>query len=95
MKDIYEMLLEYVQESDVPEPYQPVVRLIGLDNFLAMCRYAAGDEIYFPMQKSILRNTRKRLIVQEYDGYNMAELSQKYNLTQGMVKNIVKGSNTA
>jgi len=43
-------LLKDVDVSDIPETYQPVVSLIGLDNFLKLCRYAMGDELYFPMQ---------------------------------------------
>ena len=87
------VLLKNVNVSDIPETYQPVVSLIGLDNFLKMCRYAMGDEIYFPMQESILRNARNRLITQEYNGHNATELSQKYNLTVKHISNIVKGSN--
>lgn len=86
-------LLEHVDISDVPPPYQPVVSLIGLDNFLKLCQYAMGDELYFPMQDSILRNARNRLIIREYNGCNASELSRKYNLTPVHIKNIVKGSN--
>lgn len=86
-------LLKLVDVSDIPETYQPVVSLIGLENFLKMCSYAVGDEIYFPMQESILRNTRKRLIIQEYNGCNLSELSRKYSLTQSRIRKIVKGSN--
>ncbi len=88
-------LLKHVDVYDVPETYQPVVGLIGLDNFLKLCRYAVGDELYFPMQESVLRNTRKRLIIQEYNGCNLSELSRKYDLTPSRVRNIVKGSNSA
>ena len=86
--------LRNVDVSDIPETYQPVVRLIGMDNFLKMCQYAMGDEIYFPMKESILRNARNRLIIQEYNGHNLLELSQKYNLTVKHIRNIVKGSNS-
>ena len=87
--------LKHVEVSDIPETYQPVVSLIGLDNFLKLCRYAMGDELYFPMQESVLRNTRKRLIIHEYNGCNLSELSRKYDLTPSQIRNIVKGSNLA
>lgn len=86
-------LLSQVDISDIPETYQPVVSLIGLDNFLKMCQYAMEDEIYFPMQESILRNARNRLIIQEYNGHNLAELSKKYNLTAKYIRSLVKSSN--
>lgn len=88
-------ILRNVDVSDIPETYQPVVSLIGLDNFLKLCRYAMGDELYFPMQESILRNARNRLIIQEYNGNNLQELSKKYGLTRNYIRNIVKGSNRA
>lgn len=83
-------LIKMVNVSDIPETHQPVVSLIGLDNFLKLCRYAMGDELYFPMQESILRNTRKRLILQEYNGYNLSELSAKYDITKARIKGILK-----
>lgn len=86
-----EELLKYIDTSDIPETYQPVVSLIGLENFLKMCRYAMGDELYFPTQETIFRKARNRLIRQEYNGYNHAELSKKYNLTVKQIMNIVKG----
>ena len=86
-------LLKHIDISDVPESYQPVVSLIGLDNFLKLCRYAMGDELYFPMPESVLRNTRNRLIIQKYNRSNISELSLKYDLTPHQIKNIVKGSN--
>ncbi len=86
-------LLKHVDVSDIPETYQPVVSLIGLDNFLKLCQYAMGDELYFPMQESVLRNTRKRLIIQECNGCNLSELSHKYNLSPSRIRNIVNGSN--
>lgn len=88
--DIYN-LISHVEISDIPETYQPVVSLIGVDNFLKLCRYASGDQLYFPMLKSILKNARNRLILQEYNGYNLKELSRKYALTVRAVKNIVHG----
>lgn len=86
-------LLKNVHVSDISETYQPVISLIGLDNFLKLCQYAMGDELYFPMQKSILCGTGNRLILQEYNGSNFEELSRKYNLTVKQIKNILKGSN--
>lgn len=87
-------LLKDMNVSDVPATYQPVVSLIGLDNFLKLCRYAMGDELYSPTQKNMLRLVRNRLIVQEYNGKNLKELSKKYNLTTKQIGHIVKGSNS-
>lgn len=79
--------------NDVPEKYKPIIDLIWLDNFIKLCMFANGDELYFPMYDSILRNTRKRLILQEYNGYNMSELSKKYNLSYNQIRTIIKSQN--
>lgn len=87
-------LIKHIELSDIPEAYQPIVSLVGLDAFLQLCNYARGDELYFPMRETILRKVRNRLIMQEYDGYNFTELSKKYSLTVKHIKNIIKGSNS-
>lgn len=87
-----DLLLRNVNESDVPETYRPVVSLIGMESFLKLCQYAMGDELYFPMQKTILRNTRNRLIIQEYNGENLSELSRKYNLTLKRARDIIESA---
>ncbi len=88
-------LVKYMELSDVPETYQPIVRLIGLDAFLKLCSYGSGSEIYFPMQETIYKKVRNKLILREYNGYNHIQLSKKYNLTAKHIMNIVKGSNSA
>lgn len=84
--------LKHVEISDIPDTYHPIVSLIGLDNFLKLCSYSMGDELYFPMQETISRKARNRMIIQEYDGYNHADLAKKYNLTSKQIKNIINAS---
>lgn len=85
-------MFQYLTADDVPDQYQHIVELIGLDAFMKLCEYSCGDEIYFPMPDTILKVTRNRMILKEYNGYNTKELSTKYNLTLHQVKNITKGS---
>ncbi|HCT92476.1 MAG TPA: Mor transcription activator family protein [Lachnospiraceae bacterium] len=89
----YDRLLEMIRPSDIADTYQPVVSLIGLENFLKLCQYAMGSELYFPTLEGILRNTRRRVILQEYNGYNLQELSKKYGLTQSRIRNLLKRRN--
>lgn len=85
-------LFKDVNLTDLPENYQPVAKLIGIDNFVKLCQYAMGDELYFPKPESIFRKTRNRSIIREYNGHNIAELSQKHNITQNTVRKVIKGS---
>lgn len=74
-------LLNYAQPCDVPEAYQPVVSLIGVEAFLKLCSYARGQQLYFPVESTIIRNVRDHIIDTEYTGTNVTELAAKYNLT--------------
>lgn len=85
--------MQYLIVDDVPERYQHIVQLIGIESFMKLCEYNRGDEIYFPMPDTVLKNTRNRMISSEFTGYNTKELSIKYNLTLKQIENITKGSN--
>ena len=85
-----EDLRSHVLPSDIPETYQPVVTLIGVDALIELCLYCRGDMIYFPKADTIFKKTRNRMIRQEYDGYNLRELSRRYDLTIRQIKNIVR-----
>ena len=88
------MKLEDLQPYVLPlrhtETYQPIVSMIGVDALIKLCQYSMGSEIYFPMAETILRKTRNRMMIQEYTGYNIKELSKKYGLTIKQVQNIIK-----
>lgn len=88
-------MMQYLTADDVPDQYQHIIELIGIESFMKLCKYSMGDEIYFPMPDTVLKNTRNRRIIMEYDGHNIKELSAKYNLTLNQIKNITKGSNNS
>ncbi len=92
---LQEDLLKLVDERDISPVWQPIVEIIGISGFIGLCQYAMGDEIYFPKADSIAAKVRKRLIREEFNGYNQKELAMKYNLTATQISNIVKGSNSA
>lgn len=88
------VLMSHIIQSDVPEAYQPVVSLIGLEGFLKLCQYAMGDDLYFPKIDTMIRHARNRLIREEYNGYNAKELSKKYGITFNQMKSLVKDANS-
>ena len=88
-----ELMHELVQETrpeDIPERYQEVVRIIGVEKFAELGEYARGDEIYFPKPETIIAPARNRRIKKEYNGYNSRELAEKYDLTTRQIENILK-----
>lgn len=76
--------------EDIAESYRPVVQIIGIEKFIELSEYAKGDELYFPKKENIIAPARNRRIKKEWDGYNLKELAEKYNLTTKQISNILK-----
>ncbi len=87
-----EDFIPYIRYSDIPEAYQPIVSMIGIEAFFRLCQLCGGAVVYLPITDSIIRTTRNRIIMQEYNGYNARLLSRKYGMTEKHIKNIVKGA---
>ena len=86
-------LRELVRETrpeDIAETYRPVVEIIGIEKFIELSDYAKGDELYFPKVENITAPARNRRIKREWNGYNMKELAERYNLTVKQIGNILK-----
>lgn len=83
-------LLEEIKEEDISEKYRDIVGIMGIECFIEMSEYAKGDTLYFPKVESILAPARNRIIKREYNGYNIKELAERYNLTTTQIGNILK-----
>lgn len=83
-------IIKQVIIEEIPTSLVPIVELIGLDNVIKLSQYSMGDDIYFPKFESIIRKTRNRLIVNEYNGFNQRELAKKYEITCTQIINIIK-----
>ena len=92
MKD--ELLNELIADTtieDVPERYQGIVEIVGIEKFVELSNYAMGDELYFPKVENIVSAARNRRIKAEYrSGSSDKELAERYNLTTKQIWNILK-----
>lgn len=91
MDALTEKLIEETTLEDIAEAYRPVVEIIGVELFARLGDYSRGDELYFPKVESIIAPARNRRIREEWNGYNVKELAEKYNLTTKQIGNILKG----
>ena len=73
--------------EDVGESCRPLVELIGLENVLKLSAYSMGDKIYFPKVERLIAPARNRRIRKEYNGFNIKELAQAYDLTTNQIMN--------
>lgn len=76
--------------EDIASKYRPIAEIIGVEKFVELCEYAMGDELYFPKTENVLIPARNRCIKAEWNGYNLKELAEKYNLTTKQIGSILK-----
>jgi len=79
-----------INMEEIGERYKDIVNKIGIENFIYLTKEAGGGNCYVPKMDSFLKNTRNRKIAEEYNGYNVKQLSKKYNLSARWVREIIK-----
>lgn len=83
-------ILNQITIEDFNEPFDEIATLIGVDNTIKIIRYVGGSTIYVPNLKFIIAEKRKNNIRQEFNGYNISELSKKYNLSTRWIREVLK-----
>ncbi len=66
-----------------------IAEQIGTDNLLKLSMLIGGSTFYLPRKERLLRHLRDIKIREEYNGYNTAELSRKYDVSQRWVQQII------
>nr|DAZ33160.1 MAG TPA: Mor transcription activator family [Caudoviricetes sp.] len=66
-----------------------IAEQIGTDNLLKLSMLIGGSTFYLPRKERLLRPLRDIKIREEYNGYNTAELSRKYDVSQRWVQQII------
>ena len=82
--------MEEIYLSSLNEEQIEIIKRIGLNNFLELCKYCGGENIYFPTLRSINTLDRNNKIKTEYkNGKNIKMLSRKYNICERQIRRIV------
>lgn len=76
--------------EDLDDRYKNIAEQVGIKNFIKLIKEVGGINYYVPKIDTFLKGVRNKKIKQDYNGYNLKELSKKYNLTQRQIRNIVK-----
>ncbi len=83
---------EMVQElafEDLPEGlYRQIAGAIGTENFCKLADILGGTTVYIPKLESLVRPVRDAHIREEFNGYNHAELAQKYGVTVRWIREL-------
>jgi len=78
-----------MEECKLPEPYQTMKRLIGIENTLNLAQHYQGTAVYFTKLDKIMRQMRNQKIHEEFNGDNIKQLAQEYNLSEIWVREIL------
>lgn len=74
----------------LPENFQSVAAIIGLEKAIELSKEFGGSTIYIPSHSTATRYSRNEKIKAEYrKGSSYSQLSRKYNLTQVMIRSII------
>lgn len=84
-----------VNIEDLDERYKNIVERVGIKGFMELIKEVGGINFYVPKIDTFFKEARNKKIRQNYNGYNLKELSKKYNLTQRQIRNILKENKPA
>lgn len=82
-------LIDNLQLEDLSSEQRELADVIGLESYKRLITIYGGSSIYIPKVDNFLRADRNDRIKQEFNGWNFKELSQKYDLTEVQIRNIV------
>lgn len=75
--------------SMLPEEYQQMAEIVGIDAFLDLCHNYGGSNLYIPKADRVTRHIRDKEIKKAFDGGNYKELAKKHGLSESYVRKIV------
>lgn len=76
--------------DELPESYQAVAEIVGVENALRLAQHLGGLSYYYPRLDSLLRDKRDAKIRAEFTGANHRALARKYNLTESWIRIIIQ-----
>jgi len=87
--------LRQVRAEDLPEVYQEMAAVVGVEATLRLAQVYAGTSVYFPKLERALLGIRNRVIRREFDGANIRELARRWGLSARHVRYIVNPPRTS
>ncbi len=78
-----------VKAEALPEVYQEIAGVIGVENTVYLAQIYAGTSVYFPKLERALLSMRNQVIRREFDGANLKALARRWNLSVRHLRHIV------
>ncbi|ENM6410835.1 Mor transcription activator family protein [Vibrio parahaemolyticus] len=87
LQDIYELIERILEQHNVNDDGLPF-RLV-----FELMLYIGGIQVYLPKPDSIVNGIVKKLIQQEFNGRNHADISQRYRCSTNHIRRVVNEFN--
>ena len=84
-----EIAAEIPLES-LPDEYQIIAELFGVEGALRLAKHSGGMRIYIPKLDTLVREHRDARIRSEFTGFNHRELARKYGLSETWIREIIQ-----
>ncbi|MCB2188173.1 MAG: hypothetical protein KQJ78_17275 [Deltaproteobacteria bacterium] len=78
-----------ITTQDLPEVYQEMAAVIGVEPTMQLARLFHGNSVYFPKLDRSLLSLRNQAIRREFNGANIKELARRWGLSARHVRAIV------
>lgn len=87
--------MDWIKEiivDDLPESYQEVCRIIGIENALRLSEYLGGLPLYFPKLEKLISRKKIQYIHKHFNGTNHRELARATEYSERWVYEILHTS---
>lgn len=81
---------EEIQIKDLPENYQEMAELIGIENTMRLAEYFGKQGFYFKSLEEIIRKKKREYIIKNFKGGNHKELARATGYSEQWVYEILK-----
>ncbi len=76
--------------SDLPPQFANIANRLGIEKVKWLFEEFGGTSVYFPTEKMIYKESRDREIFNEFNGFNIKELANKYNMSESYIRAIIR-----
>lgn len=86
------MVEPVIRFDDLTESQKEIAELIGLENYIKLSKRFGGDNsLYIQKYSEISKNARNREIRKNFNGHNIPQLANIYDLSERQVRLICYG----
>ncbi len=88
--DYLEIAKKNMKIEDLSPKYQDIAQIIGLDNFISMCEYLGGDNLYIPTIKEAVKQHIYNKVRDSKTVMSKKQIAKFYGLSKSTVYKLLR-----